>query len=74
MKKILCPPGQWSLVHNDGLVIASVFTVLFIKVSKIALTFNKGWITIFLIENGVFNRIFHEHGMNPINLSFYRTG
>lgn len=73
MKKILCVPGYWNLILHDKNRITSLFTCLFIKTSKIILTFNKGYISIFYIENHIFNKIYYEFGHNPKYLSFNRV-
>lgn len=73
MKRIICSPGSWELWHHTQTAVTCIFKVLFPKTTYVALTFNKGWITIFLVKNHSFVKIFKEYGFEPKNLSFTRT-
>jgi hypothetical protein len=70
MKTILCTPGYWLLQLHKPTQTIGLYMACFTKPTKIVLTYNKGFISIFLVKNHIFNRLYHEYGFNPSDLSF----
>ena len=73
MKKILCNPGYWDLILHKEKSIASLFRVVFLKTTKVVLSYNRGYIQVFYIQNNIFNKLYEEYGIHPRELSFNRT-
>lgn len=73
MKNIVCTPGVWDLCLHDEKHTIGLMRFVFHTASRIHLTFNKGWVTVFQVKNCLFEKLFHEYSLNPVSISFNRT-
>jgi hypothetical protein len=72
--KFLCE-GNWDLINEQKDKRIGIMRFSFMKKSKVFITFNKGYISVFLISNNLFSRLFRMpmDGLNSKKLHFLRT-